>query len=512
MWQRFTLYDARIIGHYLGVLIMFSSFAFLVPFLTGLACGEWEPASRYFAAIGMALIVGTALRMLIVAPGRLTRQQALAITGLAWMVLACIFAVPLFFSGHFAGYLDALFDCVSALTTTGASLVIDLDHLSNADNMWRFVMHFVGGLGLIVVALSIGLFSRQADVSLYSSEGRSEHVVPNIVQTTRFIAKLAISVIAVTTACLALLCFMKGMEPSRSLFHALWLSISGFMTGGFSPMSPSVMYYHSAGIEVILMVLMLIGATNFALFSEASKGRTRPYFRDIETRTLFVWMIVMVCVLAASLSVSKLFSDLPAMLQRGLFMVVSAMTTTGFQNITTNQLVSVFSSGAFLVLACVMAVGGGAGSTAGGIKLSRVGIIAKSIAATIKEALAPDSARVVVDYYHVGRRMLTPETVKEATTVFALFIVTYTAGSLIGIAHGYEATQAIFESVTMASNGGIVAGISTPGMPITLEVVYILEMWAGRLEFITLLALLAEIVVSFKPRKSLLKIKGRWSE
>ncbi|MEG2948463.1 MAG: TrkH family potassium uptake protein, partial [Raoultibacter sp.] len=125
---------------------------------------------------------------------------------------------------------------------------------------------------------------------------------------------------------------------------------------------------------------------------------------------------------------------------------------------------------------------------------------------------APDSARVVVDYHHVGRRMLTPETVKEATTVFALFIVTYAAGALIGIAHGYEATQAIFESVTMASNGGVVAGISTPGMPITLEVVYILEMWAGRLEFITLLALLAEIVVSFKPRKSLFRVKERWEK
>ncbi|MEG0147521.1 MAG: TrkH family potassium uptake protein, partial [Raoultibacter sp.] len=99
--------------------------------------------------------------------------------------------------------------------------------------------------------------------------------------------------------------------------------------------------------------------------------------------------------------------------------------------------------------------------------------------------------------------------VKEATTVFALFIVTYAAGSLIGIAHGYEATQAIFESVTMASNGGIVAGISTPGMPITLEVVYILEMWAGRLEFITLLALIAEVIVSFKPRKNFLAIKGK---
>ncbi len=501
MWQRFTLYDIRVIGHYLGVLVLFSSLALLVPFVTALVCAEWVPASHYLLTIGVSLVVGSVLRFLRIEPGRLNRQQALVVTGLAWIVLALVAAVPLHLSGHYGTYLDALFDVVSGITTTGVSLITDLDHLSNADNMWRFMMHLLGGLGLIVVALSFGLFGKRAGASLYMSEGRSEHVVPNVVQTAQFIGKIAIGVILVATGILAVLCLFAGMEPVRATLHGLWLAISGFSTGGFAPMSQSVMYYHSFPIELVLMLLMLLGSINFVLHSEVWKGRLEVFFRDLEIRTMFLWLAVMTCVFAASLSASGEFSDLPAMLRRGLFTVISAFSTTGFQNITTNQLTTALSSGAFLVVAVLMAVGGSGGSTSGGVKFSRMGVIMKSIVATIKEALAPDSARVVVDYYHVGRRILSPEVVKEAMTVFVLYVATYAVGALVGIAHGYEATQAIFESVTMASNSGVTSGISVSGMPATLEAFYIFQMWAGRLEFVTLLALLVEVVVSLDPRR-----------
>ena len=216
---------------------------------------------------------------------------------------------------------------------------------------------------------------------------------------------------------------------------------------------------------------------------------------------MIIWLSVMTVVVAASLSASALFSDLPAMIRRGLFMVVSAFSTTGLQNVTTNQFTTVFSSGAFLALALIMAVGGSAGSTSGGVKLYRVGIIFKSIVSTVKEAVSPSSARVVVSYNHLGRRVLSSDAVKEAMTVFVLFVITYSVGALVGIAHGYEASQAIMESVAMTSNGGVITGIVTPGMSPSLETFYIFQMWAGRLEFVTLLAVLAEIVASLVPRK-----------
>ena len=184
-------------------------------------------------------------------------------------------------------------------------------------------------------------------------------------------------------------------------------------------------------------------------------------------------------------------------------MVISASTTTGFQVITNNQLTTVLSSGAMLMLAMLMAIGGSSGSTAGGMKLSRIGVIAKSVVATIKETLAPDSARVSVVYNHIEKKVLTSDVVKSAMTVSALFIMTFFIGSLAGIAHGYDALSAIFESISMASNGGLSSGIVSRGMPLSLELVYILEMWAGRLEFVALLALLVKLVVSILPTRPL---------
>ena len=222
------------------------------------------------------------LRFLCIDPTGLNRQQAMVVTGFAWIVLAFVASIPLYLSGQYVSYLDALFDGVSGITTTGASIITDLDHLSNADNMWRFMMHLVGGLGLIVVALSFGLFGKKSGASLYMSEGRSEHIVPNIVQTTQFIAKLSVGVIFVATFVLTLLCLFAGMSLPRAGLQSLWLAISGFMTGGFTPMSESVLYYHSFAIEFVLMVLMVGGSVNFVLYAEIWRGRLDSFFKDIE--------------------------------------------------------------------------------------------------------------------------------------------------------------------------------------------------------------------------------------
>lgn len=501
MWQRFSLYDLRVIGHYLGTLTQLFAALMAVPFLTALVFQEWEPAERYLLGIGIALVVGTLLQFLRIEPGRLGRRQALAVTGFAWIVLAFFASVPLFLSGHYATYMDALFDGVSGLTTTGATVALDIDHFSNADNMFRFMMHLVGGLGLIVVALSLGIFGKRSGSSLYTAEGRSEHVVPNVVQTTQLILRITLVIIFIAAVVLTALCISIGMEPVRAVLQSIWLAISAFNTGGFAPMAESVSYYNSIPIEVFLMLLMILGSISFVVHAEVWKGRLQSFFGDIEIRTMLIWLLVMTVVVAASLSASALFSDLPAIIRRGLFMVVSAFSTTGFQNVTTNQLTTVFSSGAFLALALIAAVGGSAGSTAGGVKLHRVGIIFKSIVSTVKEAVSPSSARVVVSYNHLGRRVLSSDAVKEAMTVFVLFVITYSVGALVGIAHGYEASQAIMESVSMTSNGGIITGIVTPGMSPSLEAFYIFQMWAGRLEFVTLLAVLAEIIASLALRK-----------
>ena len=351
MWLRFTLFDVRVVAHYLGVLVSFFTIALAVPLVVAIAMREWEPASRYLLAVGISLIVGSGLRLVCVQPGKLTHQQALAVTGLSWIVLAFVASVPLALSGHYGSYLDSLMEAVSGLTTTGVTLVIDLEHLSTADNMWRFVMHLIGGLGLIVVALSLGLLGK-ATSGLYSSEGRSEHVLPNIVNTVRLISRISLTAIAVAVVILFVMCVLSGMEPVRAFFHSLWISISGFITGGFAPTSQSIGYYHSFALEIVCMVLMLLGAINFFAVRENPAWRNRfPSSAIWKSARVPSGFIVATIALMASTCASGGFSDLMALLHRGVFMVVAAATTTGFQNVTNNQLTTVFSSGAFLIIA-----------------------------------------------------------------------------------------------------------------------------------------------------------------
>ena len=506
MWQRFTFYDVRVVAHYLGVLTTFFSLVLVVPLLTALVFQEWEPATRYALTIGISLIVGTGLRLARVEPGKLNYHQALAVVGFAWLFLALIAAIPLALSGHFGSYLDALFDGVSGLTTTGATIVTDLEHLSNADNMWRFSMHAIGGLGLIVIALSLGLFGASTS-GLYSAEGRFEHVLPNIVSTVRLIAGIAVIFIGISTILFTVMCLFSGMDPVRAFLHSLWIAISGFMTAGFTPTSQSLAYYHSYPMELGCIVLMVLGAINFGLFVEVWRGNTKAFFKDLEIRTGLIWVLVAGCVFMFSLSANGMFSDLPALLRRGVFMLFAASTTTGFQVVTGNQLTTVLSSGAFLTLALLMAVGGSANSTSGGMKFERLGMVAKSVVSTVRETLAPDSAKISVTYEHIKRRVLRTDVVRAAMTVATLYVFTYIAGALAGIANGYDAVQAIFESVAVASNGGLSAGIISQDMPVGLEMVYILEMWAGRLEFITLLSLVVKIVASCIPSPAFRGVK-----
>ncbi len=507
MWQKFSFDDFRVVGHYLGVLVLFLAVALCIPLITAAAMGEWRAAARYLLAVGISLVIGSLLRLCVINPRRLTTKQALAATAFAWLILALVGAIPLALSGHYGTYLDAVFEAMSAWTTTGASLVQDLDHMSTADNMWRFTMQCVGGQGVVVIALSLGLFGRAVDSSLYSSEGRSEHVIPNIMQTARFIVRFSAAFIVAGTLVFLCICLALGMGPVRAFFHGLWLSVASFNTGGMSAMSPGILYYHSGLLEVVAMVLIVMGSINFTLHSEVWRGRIAQFFRDIEIRTLAVWLTIITGTFVAALCASGVYDDLPTLLRRVVFTVISAFSTTGFQVISTNQLTTVISSGALLVLVFCMAVGGSSGSTTGGIKMMRVGILAKETVAYVKDLLAPPSARQAVVYYHVGKRRIDAGLVRANLAVLLLYGIAFLITTVITLAYGYNASTAMFEAVSMTSNVGMSAGIIAPGMPEVLKVLYIFDMWAGRLEFVTLIALLTSIVASFVPKKKVKRVR-----
>jgi trk system potassium uptake protein TrkH len=489
-----------VIAHYLGTLVILLGVIMLVPLIISCALQEWETTPHYLIGFGLALAAGSLLRLARVSPAVLERRQAIAVTGLAWLVGALVASVPLWLSGHYGSFFDAFFDGVSGLTATGLTLIQDLDHLSTADNMWRFALQFLGGQGVVVIALSLGLFSKVGS-SFYNAEGRDEFILPNIKKTAQFIWQFSSVVVLIGTVILTISALLLGIEPVRSVFHGLWITIGAYDTGGFTPQSTNIVYYHSWAFEIITMLLMLMGAINFAVYAQAWKSGWRVLFKDIEIRTLAIWITFLVVVFTAALCAGQYLTDINGLLRRGIFTIVSAATNSGYQVISTNQLTAMLTTGAFFMIAIAMAVGGSAGSTAGGIKALRVGLIAKGIIARVKGVLSPSSAHITASYHHVGRRLLSNELLSSAMIIASLYVVSYLVGALAGIAYGYEAIPATFESISAASNAGMSSGIAAPDAPVFIKITYIIQMWTGRLEFLTLLALLASFIASLRPRK-----------
>ncbi|MCD8199443.1 MAG: hypothetical protein LUD25_00525 [Coriobacteriaceae bacterium] len=502
MLYRLHLTDWRIIAHYLGMLVLVGTVAMLVPLVMAFALGETEAAIDFIFSIGISLCAGSLLMLCHVRPANLDWRQAIVVTGFSWIVLAFLGAIPLWLSGHYTGYLDALFDGVSCFTTSGLTVGLDFDHMAISVSTWRILMGLMGGIGVIVIALALGLFGSGAAVaSLYQAEGRSDHVMPEVKQSARFILRITVLVLVIATVIIGIVCLVSGQDAVRAFINGFWVSASGFVTIGVSGHSAGIIYYHSWVIEVVVIFCMFLGAINFLLYGDLWRGIIKHLFHDIEIRTLVIWVGGLAILLMFALMAGGFFTDIGSMLRRGLFDLTSAVTNTGFSTLYPGQILYAMGSGALFVFVFGMVVGGSSSSTSGGIKLFRIGIIAKSIVQAVRNALTADHVRPRTFFYHQGRQLLSPELVSTVMVITLLYLAAYVIGSVVGILNGIEPVSAIFEAVSAASNTGLTTGVTSAGMPLAVKIVYMLEMWLGRLEFLTILTVIVQIVLTFVPRR-----------
>ena len=229
-----------------------------LPFALALALGELDQAVIFLKCIGITGIVGALLTLAQIKRGTMMRNQALVVTALSWAVLAFFGTLPLWFSGHYASFLDALLEGVSGITATGLSIAVDLDHMALSMVTWRFILHLMGGVGVLVIALALGIFGTGAGAaSIYTAEAREGRVMPEIRQMARFIFKVTAIIIAVGTAACSIPLLFGGQAPLRAAFSSLWITISAFATGGMTGQSMGIMAYHSWPLEIISVCLML---------------------------------------------------------------------------------------------------------------------------------------------------------------------------------------------------------------------------------------------------------------
>lgn len=329
-------------------------------------------------------------------------------------------------------------------------------------------------------------------------------VMPGIKQTSQFILKVAaVIVIAGTLVCVIAL-LVAGAEPLRAAINGFLITAASFSTGGMTDSGAGIIGFHSWPLEVIALVLAGFGCINFVLYGDIWKGIFRNFFKDIEIRTIVTWVTILVVLMALALA-SSYFTGLGATIRRGLFEVLSGSFNLGFSTLHSGQILFAMGTGALFVIVLSMTICGSSSSASGGIKALRVGVIARSVVQTIKEALAPDKAVTRTFFFQRGKHRLDPVIVSSAMIIFLLYMVMYAIGAVAGIVYGYDALPAIFDSVSAASNTGLSLGVSGVGMPKGLEIIYIFEMWLGRLEFIAIFAMIVEMFAFLVPRK-----RARW--
>ena len=488
------LEDLRVIGLNLGRVLEGVALWMLPPLVLALVLGEWNAASALAVGIGTALLLGGLAVDRFATERPLTLALGSVVVALAWLVGAAVLALPIHLSGHTARFLDAWFEAMSGLTATGLSLVQDLDHLALSIQFHRHLLMLLGGTGVVIVVLA--LLSAGGGVgALYRAEGREDRILPNVVRTARFIFAVAGAYLVVGTTALTVALWWAGIPGWRGAYHALMLFLSAFNTGGFAPTSQSLVYYHSGAVEALVAVILIVGASSFLLHRQLWTGQGSELWENLEVRAFAATLAVGTTLGVVALAVAGTYTDTWALFRKGAFTMLSSSTGGGFTVTSGSAFLADWGQAAPFVMVMLMALGGMAGATAGGIKMIRVGLVVKGLVHDVKRLLAP-SAALVVTTFHVRRRtVLTSGLVRSAAVVLLLYVATYLLGAIVGLAYGrWTLSETLFESVSATANAGLSVGIVAPGMPVGLELVYLLQMWIGRLEFVAVFVLIGFLV------------------
>jgi trk system potassium uptake protein TrkH len=460
----------RVVAKYTGQVGLALGALTLPVLLMCLYQNDLNLAWRYAAVmvvLALACIPAARLR----APDHIQVNEALVITALAFVLAPLLMTYP--FMGSGLSFLDALFEAVSGVTTTGLSTVRDIQAMSPSFLFARAWMQWYGGLGIVV--LSVALLSGHVAASrrLVDPEAGSE----NLVSTTRTHARRVLVVYLLLTVFggAALLLFTSA-DPMDAITHTL----SAVSTGGFSTQNDSLAGFHDLRVTAITSALSVLGAVSLPLYYWTWIRGWRHAAGDPELPALLIGIVLVSILLYLFMS-----PDLPAgeAAPNALFLGISAQTTTGFSTLDVAHL----NVAAKLTLILSMMVGGSLGSTAGGIKLLRLRIVLRLIGVSVRATGATTHAVVQP---RLGDRPLSDEDINRALLMVVLFAMVVAASWLAFLAAGQPPLDSLFEVVSATGTVGLSTGITSASLAAPLKWVLCFDMLAGRVEIIAMLVLL----------------------
>lgn len=459
----------RTLCGYLGYLFILIGLTILAPILLILH----DPAEAHmlpgFLLPGVGLAgAGTMLyaKFRPAPDAMLSTADGAVIVVVAWCTAIAGGAVPFIWAGH--DLTRAVFEATSGWTTTGLS-VVDVTTASPLVLLFRSLMQLAGGAGLAILMLSA--IAGPGGIGLSLAEGRAEQLVPQVRQSARLVVMLYGGYLLAGVSALKL----AGMSWFDAVNHAC----CAISTGGFSTRPASIGYWNSPVIEVVIMVLMLLGATNFLTVYTLRRGTWRAVLRNGEVRLTALLLPLAGVVLWFGATHQATPHAAPA-LRAVMFQTVSALTTTGYA--TTD--VTAWNSLGWLVLIVLMLIGGGTGSTAGGIKQHRLYLLALGLKREFQEIFLPPGTLAEQAFWAGNhRRFLAESDLRKALLYIALYLLTWLAGGCALAAYGHPLADCLFEFASALGTVGLSVGITSATAPNGQLWVQIAGMLLGRLEF-----------------------------
>lgn len=427
--------------------------------------------------VGVSLVLTNATR-----DTRLSIRQAFILTTLSWIATAAFAALPFAFSDLQLSYADAYFEAMSGITTTGSTVIAGLDKVPEGILLWRGILQWFGGIGIIAVGVAILPMLQVGGMQLFRMESsdRSEKVLPRAQQIASGIGLVYVGLSVAS----AILLWIAGMGPLDSIVHAM----TAVSTGGFANYDSSIGHFDSLEIEVVLIVSMLAGALPFVVYIRMIGGRPSALFRDQQVRGFLGALALAIVALAVWRHATSEVSLLTT-LRHSAFSLVSIVTTTGFVTVNYETWGS-YATSLFLIATFV---GGCSGSTSGGIKAYRFQILYTAAKAEVWRLLQPHGVRVPL----YNGRPVDDSIVRSVLAYFFLFIVAFAAIAIVLSVLGLDAMTAISGAATALGNVGPGLGhvIGPDGnfaaLPDLAKWVLSAGMLLGRLEIFTVLVLLS---------------------
>lgn len=471
--------NIRMIGFVLGRILLVEAGLLTLPLAVALLYRE--PAMPWLITMAALVVCGALLSFRKPERTALYAKDGFVAVALAWIVMSAFGALPFVFSGDIPRYVDAFFETVSGFTTTGATILTEVEHLSRSGLFWRSFTHWVGGMGVLVFVMAI----------LPMSDGHTMHILRaempgptagKLVSRMSDTAKILYGIYFVMTAVMILLLVLGGMDLFDACIHAF--GTAG--TGGFSSRNASVGAYNSAYIDIVTGIGMLAFGVNFNLYFFLLVRRFREVLRSEE---LWVYLgIVAASTAAIAANILSLYDSVGTALRHTFFQVSSVITTTGYATVDFGQW-PVFSK---TVLVLLMFVGGCAGSTAGGLKVTRIVTLAKAAVMDMRKMLHPNA---VINVRMEGRA-LPEKQVRGVQAYLSIYILILCGSWLLLSLAGFDELTTFTAVVTCINNVGpglnMVGptgnfGFFAPWAKLLLS----FDMLAGRLELFPMLLLFA---------------------